>query len=77
MIHEKILKGLKCETYPILPVGGQSVGILRPGVMLTHEEFGFSITVDFHRGMLKNKEIAYLLFELFISTLDLEEYLKG
>lgn len=70
-IPEEILKGLKKEYYPKLPIGGQSVGIIGGGITLYHEELCFSISVGIYRSQLKNLELAMTFFELFY-----EEYIK-
>lgn len=46
------------------PKGGQTVGLGDPAVTLICEDLDIEITIGCHRSQLKNKELAYTLFEL-------------
>ena len=47
--------------------GGQSCGLISSKVRLDSEEANFTIEVEAFRSQLKNKQIALLLFELYLS----------
>lgn len=50
-------------------VGGQQCGMPSYPVILTSEELDFEITIGFYRSQLKNKELAFTIFELVLEDL--------
>ena len=67
MISDKIIGLIKWESFPKDTPGGQTVGRAFTGVTLICEEAGFKISVDSgSRSQLRNKEIAFILFELYL-----------
>lgn len=52
--------------------GGMNVCLSDPAARLICDEVGFSVTVRAHRSQLKNKELAYMLFELYLSEIENE-----
>jgi len=46
--------------------GGQTCGMPLSDVTLICEQVSFEITIGYHRSMLKNKELAWNLFELYL-----------
>lgn len=67
MIPENIQNLIKWEAYPKKQTGGQTVGMMYYGTTLICEDVGFSVTVDYFRSQLKNKELAIILFELYLN----------
>lgn len=68
-IPENIQKLIKWETYPKQQIGGQTCGMISYGTTLICEEVGFSITIDNYRSQIKNKELALILFELYLQKI--------
>lgn len=68
-IPKEILDGLKRESFSVKPRGGQSVGVVGGGITLTHEELGFSISVEAHRSQFKNLDFAMIIFELYLQEM--------
>lgn len=58
-----ILEGV--ETNVRRPKGGQHCGV-DTGIVLTHPEYEFEIFVNAHRSSIKNRELAVLMFELYL-----------
>ena len=46
--------------------GGQTCGMPTSEVTLICEQVSFEITIGYHRSMLRNKELAWNLFELYL-----------
>lgn len=46
--------------------GGQTCGMPSSEVTLICDQVNFEITIGYHRSMLKNKELAWNLFELYL-----------
>lgn len=70
-IIEKLKKEAIRTTINNSKFGGQHCGVISRGITLIHEELGFSVTINNYRTQLKNIELAYILFELY-----LEEVIK-
>lgn len=51
--------------------GGQHCGMPNLQVTLTCEEIDFEVSIGFYRSSIKNKQLAYTLFELAV-----EEFFK-
>jgi protein subunit release factor B len=66
---DKIVKLIKWQTKREGGLGGQSCGIMNPGVTLISEETGIEISIDYYRSQLKNKELAFNLFQLALSDI--------
>lgn len=49
--------------------GGQHCGVTTYPTILRSEEIDLEITVGYHRSTIKNKELAYVLFELALDEL--------
>ena len=64
---EKVINSIKWSVGENRKNGGQSCGIISPKVKLESEETNFTLEVEAFRSLLKNKEIALLLFELYLS----------
>lgn len=70
MIPDNIKKLTTLETYPPYSTGGgQSIGAIHYGCKLTCEEAGFEVIIDAYRSQIKNRELAYLLFELYLQEI--------
>jgi len=65
-ISEEIVKLVQFKAYPEPILGGQHCGMSNMGVTLYCEGMGFSVTVDIYRSQIKNKELALLMFELYL-----------
>jgi protein subunit release factor A len=63
---EEIYKGIKWSSFPELPKGGQSVGLMARGVTLEHEELNIKISVDFTRSQVENSKLALKIFDCYI-----------
>jgi protein subunit release factor A len=69
-MDERILKGIIYKAWPEIPKGGQSVGLMRHGITLYHEELGIEISIDHERSQLKNRAIAMRLFEIYVANIN-------
>lgn len=49
--------------------GGQSCGMPNYPIVLTCEELDFEISLGYYKSSLKNKNLAFLLFELALDEL--------
>ncbi len=65
-VKEEYLKDIKWESFPKVPIGGQSVTMVFFGTTLIHEPLGFSVSVNGSRSMIKNKTIALELLKKYI-----------
>jgi len=65
---EQLKKEVKWETVRKTPYGGQQVGVPSIGVKLIHEDTEFELTINRYRSQLQNRELAMILFELYLST---------
>lgn len=65
---EEYKKLIKFET-PRGKYGGQHVGVVRTDIRLICEEANFDITIGPTRSQHQNREIALMLFELYLTTL--------
>jgi len=66
-VKKEILSKIKWESYPKRDgTGGQTVSRVSGGVTLICEETDTRISINSQRSQLKNKEMAYLLFSLFL-----------
>jgi protein subunit release factor A len=68
-IREVIIKRIQFKAYPKTSVGGQVVGITGHGVTLYSEETNFKISINQFRSQIRNKEMALLLFELYLDEI--------
>lgn len=64
-----IIKNAEIGTKSSRKSGGQTVGIIDSTIYIKSEEVNFYLEVGFHRSMLRNKEIALDLFELYLSSI--------
>jgi hypothetical protein len=69
-IKEQIKANVKWETERPVITGGQSASHCRvcPSILIS-EELDIKITVGYHRSSMKNKELAFTLFELALDEL--------
>jgi len=69
-IKEQIKANVKWDTERPAATGGQSVSPCRayPSILIS-EELDIKITVGYHRSQIKNKELAFTLFELALDDL--------
>ena len=65
-IREEIKKNIKWSQKRSKATGGQSCGAAQYPIILTSEELELEITFGRHKSTLKNKQMAYLLFELVL-----------
>lgn len=65
-IPDTILKEIEWITCRPKIQGGQTTGTFTAGVTLYCGACGFSVMVDNYRSQLKNRELALLLFELYL-----------
>lgn len=68
-IKEQIKNNLKWGSKRPSVTGGQQCGMPSYPVILKSEELDLEITVGYHRSQLKNKELAFTLFELALDDL--------
>ncbi len=47
-------------------LGGQSCGLIISDIYIRSQETDFYIEVGIHRSQLKNKELAFTLFKLYL-----------
>lgn len=64
-IKDNVKIGLKIPK----PLGGQSCGMPNYPVILTSEDLDLEITIGYHRSQIRNKELAFTLFELVLDDL--------
>lgn len=62
-----ILNEAKIEVINKNQLGGQSVGTISTKISLSHEETGFYIEIEAYRSRIKTKELALMLFDLYLS----------
>lgn len=69
-IKEQIKANIKWDVERPPVTGGQSVSPCRayPSILIS-EELDLKITVGYHRSQMKNRELAYTLFELALDDL--------
>ena len=65
-LKEEIRKEIKWSQKRPNQTGGQSCGMTQYPIILTSEALELEITYGRHNSSLKNKEQAYLLFELLL-----------
>lgn len=65
-LREEIKNNVKWSQKRPKAMGGQSCGMPSYPVILTSEELELEITYGRHKSTLKNKQMAYLLFELVL-----------
>ena len=63
---------LKIETYPVIPPGGQHVGVVRSGVKVTHAPTGLISISDCELSQLKNKNVAMGMIEYGLAIINYE-----
>lgn len=66
-VKEKIINNIKWTVGEERKSGGQSCGRISSKVRLESEEADFLIEIEAYRSVLKNKQLALLLFELYLS----------
>lgn len=68
---EALLATAKFQTIDPLAgrTGGQNCGVIPKAIRLTSEESNFEITINAYRSQLANKQLAYLLFQLYIDEI--------
>lgn len=71
LAKKQITDNVKWTTEERKPSGGQTCGMPTSPVVLISEELNFSVKVGWHRSQLKNREIAFMLFQLA-----LDEFVK-
>jgi protein subunit release factor B len=69
-ITKKILDEVVFESYPkIEQKGGQTCGTMPTGITLICKAAGFEVSINNYRSQIKNRELAILLFELYLSQI--------
>jgi protein subunit release factor A len=68
-VKQQIKKNVKWDSERTRITGGQSCGMPAYPVILISEEMNMKITMGYHRSQLKNKELAFALFELALDEL--------
>lgn len=68
-IKQQIRDNIRWDVKRPIPLGGQQCGIPNYPVILKSEELDVEITVGYYRSQLKNKELAFDLFELALDKL--------
>ena len=68
-IKQQIKNNVKWDSKRPPVMGGQQCGMPSYPVILKSEELDLEITVGYHRSQLKNKELAFTLFELALDDL--------
>ena len=53
--------------YPLEIISGMTIGRPNPAVTLVCKDYNFKITLDAYRSRIKNQELAFTLFELYLS----------
>lgn len=66
MKREELLSMIRWEVPDIKPKGGQHCGPLYNGVVLICDGMDIKIEIGYHRSQLRNKELAFQLFELLM-----------
>ena len=61
---EEIKQKVKWSQKRPIETGGQSCGMPNYPIVLTCEEIDFEVTVGFYKSSIKNKQLAFILFEL-------------
>jgi protein subunit release factor A len=64
---------LKTESFPTRRPGGQSVGVLSTGVIVTHIPTGISATCNAERSQFKNRKIAMAMIEYGLAEMGWKE----
>lgn len=73
-IKEEIRALVTWEQYPKNSLGGQQVGVPVQGSTLKCESLGFSVSTNTFKSQLKNRQLCWNLFELFLMETEEEEY---
>jgi hypothetical protein len=68
-VKKQIKDNIKWDSKRPPMIGGQSCGMPTYPVILKSDELDLEITIGFHRSQLKNKELAFTLFELVVDEL--------
>ena len=68
-IKQQIKNNVKWDSERPKGTGGQSCGVSYYPVILISEEMNIKITIGYHRSQLKNKDLAFTLFELALDEL--------
>lgn len=68
-IKQQIKNNVKWEVINPYKVGGQSCGMPKLKQKLISEEMDITIEVGYKRSALKNRELAFILFELALDEL--------
>jgi len=68
-VKQQIKNNVKWDSERPKTTGGQSCGMPAYPVILISEEMNMKITIGYHRSQLKNKELAFTLFELALDEL--------
>lgn len=68
-IKKRIKDNVEWAQKRTTPMGGQQCGFQYSPIVLKSEELNLEITVGYHRSNLKNKELAFALFELALDDL--------
>jgi protein subunit release factor A len=70
MIPQEILNEIIFESYPKTEnKGGQTCGMMPTGITLICKSAGFEVSISNYRSQIKNKEMALLLFDLYLTEL--------
>jgi protein subunit release factor B len=66
-LKKEILDEIIFESFPATEkTGGQTCGMTPTGVKLICQAARFEVSVNNYRSQIKNKELALLLFELYL-----------
>jgi hypothetical protein len=68
-IKDQIKKNVKWDSKRPPERGGQMCGMPNYPVILKSEELDLEIVIGFYKSQLKNKEFAWILFELALDDL--------
>lgn len=68
-VKQQIKNNVKWDSERPKVTGGQNCGMPAYPVILISEEMNMKITIGYHRSQLKNKKLAFILFELALDEL--------
>lgn len=64
------LKDIKIEPYPVVPPGGQHVGVTRTGAKVTHVPTGLIAISDCERSQVRNRNLAMSMINFALNQLN-------
>jgi len=66
---DRIKKNIQWDNKKPMVKGGQQCGMPDYPVILRSEELDFEITIGYYRSTLKNRKLAFTLFELALDEI--------